>query len=185
EEFLPPVDLVHLPVKKPSMQLSFERWGVVGSDHGVDVEGEGDSGIAKLADPLRRVEPPGEPELVDIFPEGTEVRYDVYVSLLRLLRHGDRLPGLLLCLGQLGVQVRKLGLELCLFRIAGLLDLFPEPLDSLVHKLFLACGLLDCPLNLSSGPLLFSDLLPDRPLLFPGPFLELLHCRRPLDLLES
>ena len=73
EKFFPVVDLVDSELFKSAVELSFKAGGVVAPNHGVDIELEGDRGVAELFHAVEGFEAAGHSDLEHIVAEGTYI----------------------------------------------------------------------------------------------------------------
>ena len=87
EEFLAVIDLVELHHDEVLVKLAFKRGSVFAVDHGVDIEPDRDAGVTQLVNSVLGLEPPGEPDLVHVIPEGPDIGDDVNVAAPGLLGH--------------------------------------------------------------------------------------------------
>ena len=80
EEFAPRVDTVDAFVCEAVVQLSFDTYGIVGEEQGVDIEVERHGRVSEFADAIHGVEAACHADLDHTFAEGPDVRDDVDIS---------------------------------------------------------------------------------------------------------
>ena len=71
------------------MEFPFQCWGIVIHDHRMDIISERYTGISEFPYPVERFEAARQANLKHLFPKRTDIRDDVDMSLLGLLRHGE------------------------------------------------------------------------------------------------
>lgn len=80
EEFAPRVDAVDAFVCEAVVQLSFDAYGIVREEQGVDIEVEWHGRVSEFTDTIHGVEAACHADLNHTFAEGPDVRDDVDIA---------------------------------------------------------------------------------------------------------